>query len=132
MTSPYDHEPGFVGALIQGSLRFLRDLLDQIVSGIKHIVPVVAIGCQAAAPDPDDTTPAITHEVVAVAKPVEKPVEEAPKPIGDFSITFYYVVTEEEVVAKKKPVAANDNALVEGSDTTLASIAEDKTTLYES
>lgn len=119
--------------MVIGSLRFLRDLIDRIVSGIKHIAPVIVVGgCHTTTPDPEVVPPPIPHEVVAVPKPVEKPVEEPPKPLGDFSITFYYVVTEEEVVPKKPPVVANDNNLVEGTDVTLSSIAEDKTTLYES
>jgi 3D (Asp-Asp-Asp) domain-containing protein len=118
--------------MVIGSLRFLRDLIDRIVSGISYIAPVIAMGCQAATPDPEVVPAPIPHEVVAVPKPVEKPAAEPPKPIGDFSITFYYVVTEEEVVPKKPLVAANDNALVEGTDVTLSSIAEAKTTLFES
>jgi 3D (Asp-Asp-Asp) domain-containing protein len=79
------------------------------------------------------------HEIVS-----EKPAavkEESPKPIGDFSITFYYVVTEEEVVTKpkKKPLvvaAANDNVAttaIDEQDPELASIAPpDQVTLFDS
>lgn len=133
---------GFATSWAKDGIHLLADLFSRIVNSIKHIAPFVAsVACHSNTPDPPAIPDPIPHEVVSVA--VDAPVppkEEPPKPIGDFSITFYYVVSEEEVQAKPakpKPVtvAANDNhaaATIDPSDPELASIAPpDLVTLYE-
>jgi len=93
---------------------FLADLVARIVHGIQGVMigPLaLAFGCQAAASDASDKpTPA-----VAVVEKAEQPkVDEGPRKLGLFNITFYYVVGEDEVVAKankkkQEDAAANDN-----------------------
>lgn len=78
-------------------------LVAGIMSRIKGLPLVLAIGCQS---DSEVTLP--PPPVVAAAVVVEPtPQPEAPKPIGKFNVTFYYVVGEDEVPSK--PIAANDN-----------------------
>jgi 3D (Asp-Asp-Asp) domain-containing protein len=142
MTKRRDHEAssivGFAIDTAKDTVSYLADLFARIVRSIKQIAPLaVATACQSNTPDPAVVPESIPHEV-RVEKPTPKEKEEAPKPIGDFSITFYYVVTEDEVVAKKKPVvvAANDNVRIDESDPELASIAPpvspDQVKLYDS
>ncbi len=140
MTKRRDHEAssivGFAIDTANHTVSYLADLFARIVRSIKRIAPLaVATACQSNTPDPTMVPESMPPEVVSV---IEKPVakEEAPKPIGDFSITFYYVVTEEEVAApKKKPVAvaANDNVHIDESDPELASIVPpDQVKLFDS
>jgi 3D (Asp-Asp-Asp) domain-containing protein len=83
----------------------------------------LAVGCEGAkqpAPRPAAAT------AVKVPQPIDTSVGyEAPKPIGDFSMTFYYVIGEDEVAAKATPKAAG------GAE--LASVATDpdQVTLYQ-
>lgn len=142
MTKRRDHEAssivGFTIDTAKATVSYLADLFARIVRSIKQIAPLaVATACQSNTP-----APAVVPEAAPTEVRVEKPVpkEEAPKPIGDFSITFYYVVTEDEVTPKKKPpvnvVAANDNIQIDESDPELASIAPpvspDQVKLYDS
>lgn len=144
MTKRRDHEAstivGFATSVAKDTVSYLADLFARIVRTIKQIAPLaVAAACQTNTPDPAVVPESLPHDVVSVP---DKPTkEEAPKPIGDFSITFYYVVTEEEVVTKpkKKPLvvaAANDNVATTGideQDPELASIAPpDQVTLFDS
>ncbi len=133
------------GEVADRTVSYLADLFARIVKTIKSIAPLaVATACQSNTPDPPVVPDPMPHQVAQAEKPVVK--EEPPKPIGDFSITFYYVVTEEEVSAKakKKPlvVAANDNAspshgsavqgVIDESDPELAAIVQpDQVTLYD-
>ncbi len=155
MTNRRDHEArslvGFATSLATDTVSYLADLFARIVKSIKCIAPLaMAVGCQSNTPDPSVLPDPMPHEIAAAS--TEKPVvkEEVVKPIGDFSITFYYVVTEDEVVAtpakKKKAmaVAANDNASIgraapndarpiDESDPELTAIAPpDQTTLFDS
>lgn len=140
MTTRPDHEAssvvGFAIETAKDTVSYLADLFARIVRSIKRIAPAVATACQANAAEPP-VEPEPMPAIVSVPAPAVVK-EETPKPIGDFSITFYYVVTEEEVTAspkKKKPmaVAANDNAAIDESDPELASIAPpDQVKLYDS
>ncbi|MBA2540250.1 MAG: hypothetical protein H0V17_11485 [Deltaproteobacteria bacterium] len=152
MTKRTDHEAssmiGFATSLANDGLSYLADLFSRIVNSLKRITPLVmGVACQSQTMDPPVVPDPIPHEVVSV--PAEVPAV-APKPIGDFSITFYYVVTEDEVIAKPakkrvpRVVAANDNRAattagprredtIDESDPELASIAPpDQTTLFDS
>jgi hypothetical protein len=137
MTSQHHHAAsGLVGGAltkVADSLRYLSDLLARIVNGIKGIAPMLAtVACSSA----DATEPYVAPPKVAAAPAVVAPApaivrEEPPRPIGDFSITFYYVVTEDEVVPVKKPapVVANDNQ-IDKSDPELASVVvQDQVTI---
>jgi 3D (Asp-Asp-Asp) domain-containing protein len=120
-----------VAAVTQWGTRWLAELLDKIVHGIKYVAPMMcSFGCQSA------------NDVVAVAPPVSEqapapvdpaPPDSGPRPLGQFSITFYYVVGEDEVRAKPRLVAANDNRGSNGGheDTELAAITPDLVTLYD-
>lgn len=126
-----------IAAVIPSATRFLADLLCGIVSKIKYIGPLVlGLGCQSAsdvvAPAPPD------REVVpAVAEPV---ADAAPRQLGQFTITFYYVIGEDEVTARFTAksrglaAAANDNRASSGSggDTELTATTQDLVTLYAS
>lgn len=100
-----------VGTFVKDGVRYLADLIDRIVNGIRGIAPLVAFGygCQSDAIDIPLPPAPIAHVASAPTVIATKPAAEV-KPIGSFSITFYYVVTEDEVIAKQAPlVAANDN-----------------------
>jgi 3D (Asp-Asp-Asp) domain-containing protein len=98
---------------------FLADLLGRICRGIKGMVPLVfAAGCQSPPAAPAAPPPAAVVEAPekasAAASPDAAPVEEGPRELGKFKITFYYIVGEEEMIAqasRKKP-PANDNRRV--------------------
>lgn len=96
----------------------LVDWIGRIVKRIQGLPLVLAIGCQAdVAPTLPPAAPHVALAPAIVAEAVE--VEQAPRPIGKFNITFYYVVGEDEIV--RKPVARNDNLGAE--DMALAAIA---------
>jgi 3D (Asp-Asp-Asp) domain-containing protein len=60
-----------------------------------------------------------------------EPAETGPRPMGQFTITFYYVIGEDEVTSKPVLVASNDNRASAGDeDTDLAAITPDLVTLY--
>lgn len=123
-------------AAVQDSLSLL---LSRIAHGFAKIGPVVVglAGCQSAVDaSTSKEAPAIKLEVQQA--PV---VDDTPKPIGDFSITFYYVVGEEEIAAKARARAAkvaNDNVVdkaegdgeAEGEETLAAVSADPKVTIY--
>lgn len=117
----------------------LADLLSRIANGFATIGPLALglAGCQSAVDaKASNEAPTVTLEVVELPK-----VDDSPRPLGDFSITFYYVVGEEEVAAKARAKAAkvaNDNAAestddepAEATDETLAAVNVDpKVTIY--
>lgn len=115
-----------VRAVVRAGVSYLAEVVSKIVSKFAGVAPLVlAIGCEsrsAKAPPPPPAPAAVQ---------VEQPahLDDEPKQIGQFSITFYYVIGEDEVVAKAKAKAANDNA----SDTQLAAVAPDAdlTTIYD-
>jgi 3D (Asp-Asp-Asp) domain-containing protein len=116
----------------------IAELLSRIVNGFARIGPIVLglAGCQSA------VDAKISNEAPTVSLEVTQPekVDDSPKPIGDFSITFYYVVGEEEIAATAKAKAAkvaNDNLAqiapdkADSSDETLASVTVDEqVTIY--
>lgn len=127
------------GSLLQKGVRFLAALLDRITgriaNGLGALAPLVlAVGCESAAGPLESPveSPPFVSEVTAVPADAGAPEEEA-KPIGNFSITFYYVIGEEEVVSKKKPLAlapaANDN---QSAGTATAGTANTTNTIDES
>lgn len=119
--------------LLQDGVRLIADLVDRILKRITGLVPLaLSFGCQTATPEAPVAVAVAPPVVVVPADAAVAPVVEEPKPIGKFSITFYYVVGEEEIVAKPKAVAANDNQPpVDQSDAELAAIAKPElTTLF--
>jgi 3D (Asp-Asp-Asp) domain-containing protein len=109
-----------VGAVIRAGASYLAEIVAKIVRKIAGVAPVVlAIGCESTKPQPAPAPPP-----AAIVQPAPK-VDDEPRPLGQFSITFYYVVGEDEVPAKK-PTPANDN------DVELASTAPaERVTLYQ-
>jgi 3D (Asp-Asp-Asp) domain-containing protein len=86
---------------------------------------VLAVGCKGPTVEPNPPPRPLDPAAIAAAA---EDTPEAPRPIGNFTITFYYVIGEDEVQAKPKP-AANENL---GDDKELASAAsESLVTLYE-
>ena len=118
---------GRIASAVRSGTRFLVRMLDRIVNGIRAIAPLVlGLGCQSTNDVAAATAPAVT------APAPEKPlVETGPRPLGQFTITFYYVVGEDEVAAKSLALASNENrADDQAPDTELAAITPDQVTLY--
>jgi 3D (Asp-Asp-Asp) domain-containing protein len=110
-----------IGTAVVDSVVAIRDSLSQLLSRIANgfatvgAVALGLVGCQSA------VDAKISNEAPAVTLEVQEPpkVDETPKPIGDFSITFYYVVGEEEIAAKARAKAAkvaNDNTVAGQTD----------------
>ena len=104
----------------------IAKLLSRIAIGFKRIGPIALglAGCQSEASTTMAEAPAIKLEVTTEPK-----ADETPKPIGDFSITFYYVVGEDEVASKAKAKVkassgkpANDNVDDADEEVELATI----------
>ena len=120
-------DAGVVRGAWQASVGYLSELFGRFIRGFRGMAPLVlAVGCQAA-----ESSEAPRPDLAAVSRVVERPArieDTGPRPLGTFSVTFYYVIGEEEVVpklARKSARPANDNQLVAESDTTaeLASVA---------
>ena len=87
---------------------FFVDLLSRIVSGIRGavIAPLaLTFGCSTQPSDASDKPVPPQPEVIAKPAPV---VDEGPKQLGFFSITFYYVIGEDEVTAKANEARAGE------------------------
>jgi hypothetical protein len=96
------------------------------VVSLKRWAPVVlAVGCEGPTVEPS-APPAEVRPAIATSAPAPEDTPAEPRPIGQFTITFYYVIGEEEV----SPRPANDNT---GDDKELAATAEpaEQVTLYE-
>jgi len=117
-----------IGELVRDGVSYLVDLVSDIFNGIRVLAPIMALGCSVTTVEPDVPPEPGMATAAVVAPPSSEPEVAEPKPIGQFSITFYYVIGEEEVAAKAR--VANDN---KGSDDTLAEIAltPDLVTVYE-
>jgi 3D (Asp-Asp-Asp) domain-containing protein len=111
--------------------RFLVELIDRIVNGIRCIAPLVlGLGCQSTS-DPVVLAPPVAAHVQAPATSDGEPAETGPHQLGKFTITFYYVIGEDEVATKPVLVAANENRAGGGEDDTeLVAITPDLVTLY--
>jgi 3D (Asp-Asp-Asp) domain-containing protein len=109
-----------VAGVVRAGASYLAELVTKIVKKIAGVAPlVVALGCEG-----EPAKPAPPAPVRMPAAAVQPHASEEPKPLGQFSITFYYVIGEDEVVGKAK--SANDN------DTELTAVADPElTTLYD-
>lgn len=129
--------------MVKDGVSYLAELIARIVKGIKQIAPIALCvslgGCQAGAVDAGTSTNGIAHEISSPAPAPAATVDDGPKPIGAFNITFYYVA-EEPVVAKHAAsktqlLAANDNRGAGSSSTEsdvdlTAIVPSDNVTLY--
>lgn len=115
-----------VAAVVRSTARALAELLDRIVHGIRCMPLVLGLGCQTTS-DTVDVAPAVEPLPSAT---MTRPEDTGPRPLGQFTITFYYVVGEDEVGGKPALVAANDNRAEGDGDAELAAIAPDLVTLY--
>ena len=108
--------------MIRAGASYLAEVVAKIVRKFAGVAPIVlGLSCESTHVEKAPPPPAAVQQ-----QPAPKQESDEPKPLGQFSITFYYVIGEDEVIAKSKaPPPANDN------DTTLASIAPDLVTLYE-
>jgi 3D (Asp-Asp-Asp) domain-containing protein len=109
-------------------------VVRRIVNGIRSIAPLVlSLSCQSNN-DAATTPPPVTAS--APAPESTSAAETGPRPVGQFTITFYYVVGEDEVASKPVLVASNDNRTGEGSgsedgDAALTAITtSERVTLY--
>ncbi len=100
--------------MVKETASYLADLIARIVNGIKQIAPLALSlslgGCQSGSVDAGTVSTAMPESSSSLAP--ESTVDEGPKAIGAFNITFYYVAEEAAVakqVASKKRLAANDN-----------------------
>src|SRR5262245_44251374 len=93
---------GVLGALaaalrpvVRTVANLLAELFDRIIHGIRCLpLPLVlGLGCQSTN-DVVDVAPAVERVPAAT---MTKPEDTGPRPLGQFTITFYYVVGEEEV-----------------------------------
>lgn len=131
MSDPVSHEQSLIGAIgemARAGAGFFVDLLSRIVAGIQGVViaPLaLAFGCSTQPSDAaDKPAPPQPEPAADVAKHQRPIVDEGPKQLGSFAITFYYMIGEEEVVAKAKP--ANDD-----EETELATVTPSETvTIY--
>ena len=133
-----DHQPSSMGHWAAGIRDGVRHGVDYVVDaiadwmasiaatlakGYKWIAPL-AIGlggCQAGERAHEaDPVPAVVDVAPAPVATPTPDVDDGPKSLGKFSITFYYVIGEDEVVAKRHPAkaaVANDNKVAAaGSD----------------
>lgn len=102
---------GTVGTVVKDGVSFLTDLLRRVLRGLRSLAPVglgaglgaalgVGLGlggCDAEEVDDAPRAAATAAPAVVVEQP---PVEDTPKPIGQFNITFYYMIGEDEVGRK--------------------------------
>ena len=90
--------------MVKDGVGFLADLLSRIVNGIKGIAPVVlAAGCSVRSGRCGG--PAAQGGRADRARPTPK-IDEEPKQLGDFKITFYYMIGEDEVATRTAARAA--------------------------
>src|ERR1043165_958902 len=119
-----------IAAVVRSGASLLVDLIDRIVHGIRLVGPLVlGLGCQSTNDVANVAPPAV--EVAPAPKEPPPKQDTGPRPLGKFTITFYYVVGEEEIGSKPLLVAANDNRGSDGDDQReLAAISPDLVTLY--
>lgn len=121
---------------VRDSARYLSDLLARFVSRIKQIAPLapalLGLSCEPGHAGNATQLPATTIEIGPVALAPAPANDEAPRVMGRFNMTFYYVAGEADSIArasKKKQTAANDNAETELAS--VAPVAEASVTLYQ-
>src|SRR5262245_58895626 len=116
---------GAVAAVMRSAASLLADLFDRIVHGIRCLAPLaLGVGCQGSTEIPD-VAPAVIEPVPASTVPRAEDI--GPRPLGQFTITFYYVIGEDEVGPAR---VANENRNSGEAETELAAVTPDLVTLY--
>ena len=128
MLDPIVREQSLLDAIKAGA-GFFADLVARIVSGLQGLViaPLAfAFGCNT---QPSEASKPVQEPAAVVDEMPRPTVDEGPKQLGLFNITFYYMVGEDDVFTKRKAAPPeNDNE----AETELASIAPpEKVTIYE-
>src|SRR3954468_22094191 len=114
-----------VRPVVRSALGLLADLLGRIVHGIRCLAPLaLGLGCQSNSDTPDVPPPVIEP---VPSSSVPRAEDTGPRPLGQFTITFYYVIGEDEVGPAR---VANQNRNETDAETELAAIAPDVVTLY--
>ena len=116
---------GAVAAVMRSAASLLADLFDRIIHGIRCLAPLaLGVGCQGSTEIPD-VAPAVIEPVPASTVP--RAEDTGPRPLGQFTITFYYVIGEDEVGPAR---VANQNRNSGDAETELAAVTPDLVTLY--
>jgi len=112
--------------MVRAAANLLADFFDRIVHGIRCLAPLALglAGCPSSGDAPDVAPPAI--EPVPAAT-VVRPEDTGPRPLGQFTITFYYVIGEDEVAPTR---VANQNREAGDDGAELTAITPDLVTLY--
>jgi 3D (Asp-Asp-Asp) domain-containing protein len=114
-----------VRPVVRAAVSLLADLFDRIVHGIRCLAPLaLGFGCQTNSEIPD-VAPAVIEPVPASTVP--RAEDTGPRPLGQFTITFYYVIGEDEVGPAR---VANENRNSGDGETELAAVTPDLVTLY--
>jgi 3D (Asp-Asp-Asp) domain-containing protein len=138
-SAPHDRgveavEAGWWGGLVRAGLGWLSEIIAEIVHDLKLILPMaLGLGCQGPTVEPIDKRSPTGMSITA--SELEPAPTEDPKPLGKFTITFYYVIGEDEVVSKAKPKQAspaNDNVASDAEVLVATAERPDLVTLYES
>jgi 3D (Asp-Asp-Asp) domain-containing protein len=127
--------------VVREGVQYLTELLAGFVNRIRRMAPlaplVFAVGCEASHAETQHQKPAVASvEVGPITKAPVVANDEAPRALGTFNITFYYVAGEADIARRtaqkakaKAKAAANDNG-TEGAE--LAAVAPVETvTLYQ-
>jgi 3D (Asp-Asp-Asp) domain-containing protein len=141
-TPPAGGDPPRAGALsavaavvrpvLRSAVGLFADLLDRIVHGIRCLAPLaLGFGCQSNSDIPDVAPPVIEP---VPASTVARPEDTGPRPLGQFTITFYYVIGEDEVgpprVANQNRTESRTESRDADAETELAAFTPDLVTLY--
>ncbi|HEX3477974.1 MAG TPA: 3D domain-containing protein [Kofleriaceae bacterium] len=114
-----------VRPVVRSAMSLLADFFDRIVHGIRCLAPLaLGLGCQANTEIPDVAPPVIEP---VPASTVPRAEDTGPRPLGQFTITFYYVIGEDEVGPAR---VANQNRNGGDAETELAAVTPDPVTLY--
>jgi 3D (Asp-Asp-Asp) domain-containing protein len=109
------------------TLGWLAELFARIAKNIGKLSAIaLAFGCKGPSVEPSHDPKSEAAAVAIVSEEPRDKDSDEPKPIGQFSITFYYVIGEDEVAPKAK-APANDNS----TDLAATATDPDLVTLYE-
>jgi 3D (Asp-Asp-Asp) domain-containing protein len=112
--------------VVRSAVSLLAEFFDRIIHGIRCLAPLaLGLGCQSTSDIPDVAPPVIEP---VPASTVARSEDTGPRPLGQFTITFYYVIGEDEV--GPAPAANENRGSGEDAGAELAAITPDLVTLY--